>query len=383
MIKKPFLIILKIIIFFFSFPIIFLFKKKFKKLILIDMTRIGHMCPAMDLFFHFYKTLIKKKSVMVFFLLPICNSFLFNIFKNKLNNYGIHYKNYNSFLFAINRSYKMVFKEDLICKISDEIPLSYWKIFFEKKSNFKIKKNKSIELKFGIKNSKWICIHNRDSRYLQQYSQNFSYHNHRDFLCKDLLKAANWFTKKGFYVIRMGNKSNQKLISKNSKIIDYVNSDQRSDFFDIYFLSRCCFYFGGTSGIATVPLIFRKPKFFINVIPLQSHFSYMRKNPAIFKKLKKKNKILSLNKILRDGFYNENHSGKYIKKKLKIIDNSDIEILAFAKEAYLRYIRKWKSDTKYLKKKKIFENILSKHKETKNEYFKNPIGRNFLLKMKL
>ena len=49
------------------------------------------------------------------------------------------------------------------------------------------------------------------------------------------------------------------LKSSNSKIIDYANSNLRSDFLDIFIGAHCSFYLGCFGGFSSIPYIFRKP----------------------------------------------------------------------------------------------------------------------------
>ena len=131
--------------------------------------------------------------------------------------------------------------------------------------------------KLGIKaNDHWICIHNRESAYLnkalpnrgpQQYG-NWAHHNYRDFSVKSMLPAAEFFINKGYHVIRMGAAVNEKIFteSKDSKVIDYVNSELRDDFSDMYLLTNCKAYLGSDSGTSQVPYIFKKGNFINKII---------------------------------------------------------------------------------------------------------------------
>ena len=47
--------------------------------------------------------------------------------------------------------------------------------------------------------------------------------------------------------------------SKNPKIIDYANSNLRSDFMDIYLGAKCTFCISTGSGFQCLPVLFRKP----------------------------------------------------------------------------------------------------------------------------
>ena len=192
--------------------------------------------------------------------------------------------------------------------------------------------------KFGMNlNSKWICIHNRDESYLNTIypEKNWNYHNYRNFSINDLKPAAQYFAEKGYYVFRMGKYSKEKLKTDNPKIIDYSNSKLQSDFMDIFLLSNCEFYFGSPSGIVNTLLLFRKPLFVINMIPIEAIFSYKRREPCIFMRLfdEKNNKILSVREMVKKNTLFLFNESDYINNKIKPINNSKEEILEFAKEA--------------------------------------------------
>jgi len=126
--------------------------------------------------------------------------------------------------------------------------------------------------KLGIPfGASWICMHNRDSEYLEEKlrGHNWSYHNHRDFSAKTMLLAAEELSRRGYYVVRIGSIAKEALVSADSKIIDYASSSHRSDFADIYLGAKCVAYIGSDSGIATIPILFRNPVSYINYCPTQ------------------------------------------------------------------------------------------------------------------
>ena len=47
--------------------------------------------------------------------------------------------------------------------------------------------------------------------------------------------------------------------SNNPKIIDYVNSDLKSDFMDVFLGAKCSFCLSTSFGFDEVPNLFRKP----------------------------------------------------------------------------------------------------------------------------
>ncbi|MGK5091544.1 TIGR04372 family glycosyltransferase [Deltaproteobacteria bacterium TL4] len=199
--------------------------------------------------------------------------------------------------------------------------------------------------------SKWICIHNRDSAYLDQtlgHIQQWSYHDYRDFSVQSMLSAAEELTKRGYFVIRMGSIQSETLSSSNRKIIDYASSPQRSDFGDIYLSSGCSFYIGSDSGIACLPIIFRKPVCYINftltaadLIPKQQCYTL----PFITKHLfhKEKGRFLSVREMFEVGLYNVGQSHKFVEVGVEVISNTPEEIRDLAIEVDERLKGTWQA----------------------------------------
>jgi len=109
--------------------------------------------------------------------------------------------------------------------------------------------------------NKFVCLMVRDSAYLSE----LNYHSYRDGDINKYILAAEELTRRGYYVIRMGAAVNQKLESKNPKIIDYASNGHRSDFMDIYLGAKCTFCISTSTGFDAVPTIFRRPNVFITV----------------------------------------------------------------------------------------------------------------------
>lgn len=109
--------------------------------------------------------------------------------------------------------------------------------------------------------NKFVCLMVRDSAYLPE----LNYHSYRDGDINKYILAAEELTRRGYYVIRMGAAVNQKLESKNPKIIDYATNGHRSDFMDIYLGAKCTFCVSTSTGFDAVPTIFRRPNVFITV----------------------------------------------------------------------------------------------------------------------
>ena len=105
---------------------------------------------------------------------------------------------------------------------------------------------KKILNKFGLKDKdKFVCLAVRDGAYqlkkIPARYRNWAYHDHRHTDVDKFMLAAEELAKRGYFVFRMGVVVEKPFNSKNSKIIDYANSNLRSDFMDVYLGAKCSF----------------------------------------------------------------------------------------------------------------------------------------------
>jgi len=185
----------------------------------------------------------------------------------------------------------------------------------------------------------YLCV--RDSEYLNKALPrgNWDYHNYRDWNINNFIMGCEHLCSLGYKVFRIGKFTNQRLISKNPNIFDYVNSEHRNDFMDIYLAKICKFAVSTGLGIDNAPLIFRKPIALIHV-PLE--FSYFHNNNLImtqhhYSEIKKRN--LSISEIFEEGKkinFKYNSLG-YKKINISLVQNNSQEIKDFFEEMHFRY----------------------------------------------
>lgn len=96
------------------------------------------------------------------------------------------------------------------------------------------------------------------------------------------MKAAEYITKQGGFVIRMGSTAKTAFHTMNPKIIDYATK-YRSDFGDVFLPATCKFFLGNTSGISLISTIFHVPSAGTNYIPF--HTPYRHDDLFILKRL--------------------------------------------------------------------------------------------------
>ena len=390
--------IIKNLIFTLSYPLVLFLdllsifiKFKFSE---INVSRLGHATIYVEGFISYKKFLIKNEfkntKIIFYFSKPIVNHQVTKMIKRVLPIYrpSIFFYFLSRVLIFWKRN-KYILKFNYSIK-NPEVLNQFSKIY--KKPNLyfldkEIFKAKKLLINFGIKEKdKWICIHNRDSAFLEKKfpKKNWSYHSFRDFSANDLTNAANYFAEKGFYVFRMGSVQKERLNSTKSKVIDYAFSNLRCDLLDIYLLAKCEFYFGGESGPSDIAFSFKKPCYGINFPPT---YLYMSRPHLpwifIFKRIMdiRTNQLLTL----RETFFNKldgiNDSDFLKKKKYKLIDNSSESILEFAIEVLKDYSGNLSEDSDDISNQKKFWDIYYQHNSDNRGFEIHPkISPNFLRK---
>lgn len=122
--------------------------------------------------------------------------------------------------------------------------------------------------KMGINKSPYVCMHDRSSHYLESKfpENNFTHHNYRDCSIDNYLKAADWLTTKGVYVVRMGEVISTPLKTDNPMIIDYA-TQHRTDFGDAFLPGTSDFFLGNTAGLFLMATIMSRPVAAANFVP--------------------------------------------------------------------------------------------------------------------
>ena len=183
----------------------------------------------------------------------------------------------------------------------------------------------------GVKDSSpFICLTVRDPAYLNALykGSDASYHNHRDSNIQSYVLAAEALADRGYYVIRMGAKVLEPLNSNHPRVIDYASNGKRSDFMDIYLGAKCFFAISTSTGWDAVPLIFRRPIAYVNMVPLGWLFTFSSKFLAITKHHVSMldGQELSLREIFKRGVGFCSLNSDYSAKNIALIDNTPEEI---------------------------------------------------------
>ena len=117
----------------------------------------------------------------------------------------------------------------------------------------------------------------------------------------------------------MGALAKKKIETNNKKIIDYANSNFRSEFLDIFLLENCSFGITGNVGLDGLFRTFRKPSVICSMVPIGYLATYRNDWIHLFKTLfnRKKNRNLSLNEIFDLGLALSLKTEEFQKKKYK------------------------------------------------------------------
>ena len=242
--------------------------------------------------------------------------------------------------------------------------------------------------------TKWICIHNRDSAYLNYYygnklpigMENFSYHNYRDFDVNTMFRTSEYFAKNNFHVFRIGQHSNQKLITNNSHIVDLVNDKRKSDILDLFLLANCSFFVGCDSGPWVVPFINNKPQLITNYTTIGLLEKLKHLNIIyIFKRFRFKHnkKYLSIKDIYLIQAENICLNENYLKLGIELVPNDSETILQTARELYDRTNNNYIEDNQSLSRQERVWELINFYSKDKSILKRRAIIGDFFLQNNL
>ena len=212
--------------------------------------------------------------------------------------------------------------------------------------------------KFGLKDKdKFVVFHVRDKTYnlkkMPERFRDWTYHDYRHTDISKFVLAAEDLVKKGYYVFRVGATAEKPFDLKNQKIIDYANSELRSDFMDLYLGAKCLFCLSTGSGYQDLPRLFNKPLALMEVpfgyLYLHSDKHLLMTKHHFHKREKRK---LSLSEIFEQGLAYARRTEVFEKRGVELIENSPEEIrdLVIEMVENLEYKNKLNSEDEKLQK---------------------------------
>ena len=119
----------------------------------------------------------------------------------------------------------------------------------------------------------YVCLVVRDGGHYaalgEKESDGYSFLN---FDISTFEQSALWLVEHGYQVVRMGAGTETPLSTSHPQLIDYANSQHRSEFLDIYIAATCSFAVSTQTGPDAVCLAFRQPVCYIDVSRFSQFF---------------------------------------------------------------------------------------------------------------
>ena len=193
--------------------------------------------------------------------------------------------------------------------------------------------------KMGIKeHDSYVCFMTRDAAF-----HNDSYDKHLNWPIQTVIPAIKTLNKKGYKGIRMGAKVTDKLKDSNQDIIDYANNGMRTEFLDIFLMSRCKFVISTGTGLDSLGETFRIPTVYFNM----SQFGWCDENsekiifiPSKFWSIPQK-RFLTFREIFELGAHNFLNEFQYKLAEIESVGNDIEEIEAVVLEMEQRISGEW------------------------------------------
>jgi len=340
------------------FVIIILLIRPFKKIYIapLQTSRIGHFILDTEILLARIYTdqLSSRKKILVIWVpdASISNNYVYNIWKQIISI--VPYNTFSSAILVtaiylekltkIRITYRFIGWDGYL---PYEHLLGYAPTFFripeedEKECIKTLKSN-------GVDTSKqWVCILARDNEYLNKIQKNLSwdFNSYRNSNIETYKDAAEYLASKNILIFRMGVHVDKPFASNNPKlIIDYANSDWRTEMLDIFLSVKCLFFISSATGLDAVQYATRRPILTVNLAQPLSFIKYSKNHLFILKKFfyKKTSKFLSIKEFYElgsaGGFTVDNprnlRTQDFERLGIEVIDNTASEIKYATIEMY-------------------------------------------------
>jgi putative glycosyltransferase (TIGR04372 family) len=169
----------------------------------------------------------------------------------------------------------------------------------------------------------------------------FLYHKYRDSRISEYRLAVEWLTDQGAWVLRMGKHVKDSLDLNKDRFIDYANTNDRSDFLDVWLFSRASLCISTGTGIDAVSDTHRVPLLYVNFLPL-SNINSWNNALTVPKTLlwKDSGRPLTVDEHLDWALLKQQD---YDRAGIEIVDLTPEEILEAVKERWARLQGTWTS----------------------------------------
>lgn len=304
-------------------------------------SRIGHFVGNTEMYICEQKAGINvpnRRYVDLFFIPnPICNRFVEKIWKRKLTVLP-------SFLLAPAFRLNRFFPDHIKFTAGDttQNDRDVFNLLMKYDSSIQFTEKEEEEgqnflRRMGVPpGSDFVCLMVRDNAYLSHHfpRHDYSYHDYRGSSIQNYVEMTEYLSSLGFYVIRMGERVETAFPKNHPNIIDYANSNVRSDFMDVYLGSKCYFAISTGTGWDAIPEMTRKPIVFVNFAPI----GYLHTSrPGIITLIKKykwmsTGEMLSMSDIFSSNIAFALQSNDYFRSGIILEENSSEEITETVKE---------------------------------------------------
>ena len=365
---------------FFLIPVILLFFiiRIFKdfRINKIISKKIGHMATPMEIYICEKKDNPKKTPIIWFFDKIIANQclkikwsqMLLILPRYVLEPIYILFKKYKFFDFFLedfSKDNELVQRhiKDGVKQIDDKNVLLKHKpsIEFTYKE---INEGENYLKKIGFNNKNFFAFASRTAEFHNEQDESV-----RNANIKNKILGIKFLVSKGYKAIRMGKNVKQKINFNDKNILDYATSNDRSDFLDIYLISKCEFLVSASTGVSTIAALFRKPSLILNETSVHDLIAHPDRVMLLLKKYKNRNsgKIISFEEVYKKKLDFINSVSKINELGYDIIDNNEFEIKR-ASENFLNIINyNYNLDEILYRQKNYWQNI-EKYFGFKNKY---------------
>ena len=364
---------------FFLIPIILLFLiirifKKFK-INKIPSHSIGEMSYAIEIYIHEKKIDPKKTTAIWFMGKLVSNKFLAKkwseqmlilprhilepiyFFFNNFKIFSFFIFNYDEESDAVKRTLKDKLKridnKNVLLKYGPSIKFNS---FEKNKGNLYLKKA-------GLDNKKFFTFALRSAGY-----KNEKFETSRNSNISNIIPGLKSMTSKNYKAIRLGKNEKKKLDFNDPNIIDYATSPDRSDFLDVYLISKSDFMISSNTGINEVAVLFRKPRLiidFFDIPSLEHHFLKVMIIPKKYINLKTGD-LVSFEEAFKKKLNHIHIIPKMNDLGYSLIDNDELEINQSV-ENFHKFINNTLDLNEILQNQKIFWNNIEKYFGFKNK----------------
>ena len=169
-----------------------------------------------------------------------------------------------------------------------------------------------------------VCIHVRESGYWRRTGDRT--HSTKNADIATYIPAISLLTDNGYQVVRLGDPSMEPL-PVLSRVFDYALSEHKSEFLDLYLLTRSTFVLCTSSGPFTVASMFNVPVLATNWVTIHL-LPFLPRDLILFKTFKYRNsgKQLSFKDMLNLD-YGEFSYYNLQRKNIEVVDNTAEELL--------------------------------------------------------